>query len=73
MKSALTYCVSLTKLVIPSVPAAILSDMATKTAGNPEISHDGVTRVTDKLGVAKNSGKFLTACNEKSVSISFRL
>ena len=31
------YCLSPTKLSTPSFPAAILSDMATKTAGNPEI------------------------------------
>ena len=40
-----TYYLSLTKLLIPSFPAAILSDMETKTAGVPEIVNEKYWRV----------------------------
>jgi len=38
VKEYISYCSSLTKLLIPSFPEAILSEIATITAGKPTIN-----------------------------------
>ena len=47
----ISYCSSLTKLWTPSLPAAILSEIATITAGNPAMRYKKRKKIKESISL----------------------
>ena len=50
----ISYCSSLTKLCTPSLPAAILSEIATITAGKPAVHYKRKKQVKESISLDRS-------------------